>query len=1146
MIKCSTPLWNLFLAFAVLDASAAESLHNDRYTLAVVKDGGVTVQVAGMPPQRLAPEFTVLWGESDPHCIRQATHPNYPVAPRGAVRWRNNNETVETINAWLDSSEFKSATGMSGSVRADGRAGRVWEFRDAKGKPTVRIAGERALDTTRPFTVGTRVVLRPTRSTVETNRVRWEYASHAEFTFTAELKLPVGQGDPEITFTLTPKRNAFFSVAFTGAPDAALAETLPVPQECDARGHKLFNFVMSEADLHLPRTHIATASGNVALVADPQECRFRLPTIADSRFGFMLENQNGRLKPVMFAPLLGGPESRMRAGIVWQFAFRCVVRAGDWKETYVHIARDIQGFRDERDNSGAGSLNGTLERVMDFLADRRGGNHALWDEQQKYCDYFSDKTGIFKPFSPLYGLGAAIVTDDEEFFLKRARPAVEFALSRRNSVFAPYDNADNKQANSAIRYVGAPYLSYAQIVTLNELFQGRTPVLRALAEAKGPANGKLSDDLARWRLTGDAAALVEARRAGVKTSGAGAIYDEEEMFNLLDLADVTRDPQAIRAAVQAAYHNAAKLNLYPVPPNTMVTVDNGGRAPIHVHSFGRHRAWGYPTPQPLPVPERTVPAWRIARLGVPSPAYPMEYWMNTQGALMRIAGLAQDDFLRDMTRWGMVGRFGNYPGDNRSQDSLVAELPDAVEHQPWDWNFATVNPGHAWDFAGQVLDFLVSDAFQRSRGAIDFPAGSAAGSSFRVRIYGGKPGQFYGDENVRLWLPRGLVASDNRQLDWVAGYGNGNLYLALCNQSFREERVTIVLDPALVRCDAARTARIWCDNIPGESLRVTDNRLAVTIAPKGIMAFAIPASVKPRLQGKLYDATTPVLPFGSFTNVAAPFGPVHAMLLRAGRGLTSAFVYTEALPENVIAARLRWRQGDGAWQELMDEIYPYEFSPELHDDRGNFSCVLEVEDARQQILRSPVCILDLGDSATQTVSEPPAKPFRTLAARSVSAAAKTTAIISDDFVGYLKRAANGNNFGRRADGRYYPYSTPQGRRIGWRQAVWDKALYASGCTSQEAERQLRADLKRIWSKLEAMLLAGKPAVKFASLDRRQQETLLDLAYSGGGDGMRPELVSAVLACDWKHMVEAHLYVRYTGHAPDHPWNKAFAQRWNID
>src|SRR5436309_1567298 len=102
------------------------------------------------------------------------------------------------------------------------------------------------------------------------------------------------------------------------------------------------------------------------------------------------------LRPVLIAPLLGGPDSKMRAGVPWQFTFRCVVRAGDWKETYSHIARDIHGFRDQRDNSGPGPLNATLERVMDFLSDRRGGNHALWDAQQKYYDYFTDKTGIFK------------------------------------------------------------------------------------------------------------------------------------------------------------------------------------------------------------------------------------------------------------------------------------------------------------------------------------------------------------------------------------------------------------------------------------------------------------------------------------------------------------------------------------------------------------------------------------------------------------------------------------------------------------------------------------------------------------------------------------------------------------------------------
>jgi len=726
-----------------------------------------------------------------------------------------------------------------------------------------------------PFAAGHRVVMKP---------VRGAYAPQPEFTFAAEMTQT--NDDTEITFTLTPRREAFFSVAFTGAPDTPLADTLPVPQECDARGHKQFNFVLSEADLKLPRAHVATKTGNIALVADPRECRFRLPTIADSRFGFMLQLENGRLKPVLFAPLLGGAESRMKAGQPYRFTLRCVVRAGDWKDTYRHIARDIHGFRDQRDNSGPGPLNGALERVMAFLA----GPHAMWDPQQKYYDYFTDKTGVFKPFSPLYGLSAAIVTDDEEFFRQRARPAVEFALSRRTNVFAPYDNTDNKQARSATRELGAPYISTAQLASLDELFQHRTPVFRALSGAPAkPAS------------------------------------DEEKFFDLVDRADV-------QGAVEAAYRIAATLNLYPSPPDAMVTVDRGGLVPVHFHSFGRHRnIWGFPPPQPLAKPEQTVPAWRIARLGTPSPAYPMEYWMNVHGALMRTAGLARDDFLRDLARWGMVGRFGNYPGDNRSQDSLVAELPDAVERMPWDWNFATVNPGHAWDFAGAVLDFLVSDAFERSRGAIDFPAVSAAGSHFRVRIYGAKPGRFNGEDNVHLWLPRGLVACDNRQFDWLTGYGNGKFYLALMNQSFREERATVTLNRDLVECNS--------------------NRLAVTVAPKGLAMFALPATVKPRLQAKLYDVAAPALGSGSHTNV----GPVHAMLLRAGRGLTSAFVYTEALPEDVIAAKLRWRQGDGAWQEMTDDVFPYEFSIDIGE--GDLQCVFEIEDTHQQLHRSKLITL---------------------------------------------------------------------------------------------------------------------------------------------------------------------------------------------
>jgi hypothetical protein len=46
-------------------------------------------------------------------------------------------------------------------------------------------------------------------------------------------------------------------------------------------------------------------------------------------------------------------------------------------------------------------------------------------------------------------------------------------------------------------------------------------------------------------------------------------------------------------------------------------------------------------------------------------------------------------------------------------------------------------------------------------------------------------------------------------------------------------------------------------------------------------------------------------------------------------------------------------------------------------------------------------------------------------------------------------------------------------------------------------------------------------------------------------GAKDAVFAAVLAGDWTRVVGGHLYVRYAGHAPDHPRNKAFAQRWNV-
>ena len=126
------------------------------------------------------------------------------------------------------------------------------------------------------------------------------------------------------------------------------------------------------------------------------------------------------------------------------------------------------------------------------------------------------------------------------------------------------------------------------------------------------------------------------------------------------------------------------------------------------------------------------------------------------------------------------------------------------------------------------------------------------------------------------------------------------------------------------------------------------------IPAKGITAFAIDqAEVKPTLQAKMFDPTAPKLGPKSIQSLETPFGKIHGMLLSMGRGLTNAFVYAEALPEDVIAARLRYRQGNGEWKSVQDEIFPFEFSVWLDEEAGDFEAVMQVETKRLEQQESP-------------------------------------------------------------------------------------------------------------------------------------------------------------------------------------------------
>ena len=151
--------------------------------------------------------------------------------------------------------------------------------------------------------------------------------------------------------------------------------------------------------------------------------------------------------------------------------------------------------------------------------------------------------------------------------------------------------------------------------------------------------------------------------------------------------------------------------------------------------------------------------------------------------------------------------------------------------------------------------------------------------------------------------------------------------------------------------------------------------------------------------------------------------------------------------------------------------------------------------------------------------------------------------ITDEFVAYVQQGANPLAFGLGKDGRFKPYSTALGRRIGWRQPVADKQWFAKGLAKADAEKLLRADLDRALAEARKLVEQQKPAQKFDRLPRAAQEILVDFVHSKGATNVPPAFTAAVLAGDWPKLIKQHLYVRWLGPSPDNFRNKAFADRW---
>ena len=919
----------------LLATLSAQPLANDRYSVAPAADGAVQLTAKDAGSWTFRGDFVVLMATVDP---KPAMRPgNIPRVSYNLVTWQT---------------PAKSGGAALKSVkRSNAQAGDGFDDQILDGDTRQRTADV--------FAAAPTTQVRATAVTRDGEALRFAFSEHADFTLAATLTLPPGDAEPVLAFTLTPKRSAWFSVGYIGAPAFAAAELAESWQPFIWQGKRFpdHSYLTLAFQCSLPATFLRTGNVTLGVVADADELPFSpLPLFDNSRFGVALRNAAGEAQPMVFAPTLGGAESKRTPGQAFTFKVRLFAGAGDITMAYETLARRLYGFRDHRRNAIA-TLNETLDNMIDY-----GMSHYSWFiDELKGCSYSTDVPGAVKNVSSLNPLNLALVTDDEEIFQKRAYPILEFMLSREKFLFS----LDPKQKiQSPSRALLGPCAPVSELATLYGITHGASPILRQLAERMLGKNRTLNLDdiveggtwpnqLALYRGTGEARFLAAARR------GADAYLQElvvspvtgftapglffwtgfaPKWIDLLQLYESTNDRRYLDAARQGARQYTMFTWMAPRIPDTDVTVNPGGNAPVYWYLKSKGHL-------PMTAPEERVPAWRLSEIGLtPESSGTMAghraiFMANYAPWMLRIAALTGDQLLHDVARSAVVGRYRNFPGYhiNTARTTIYEGAAYPLrEHQALSVNSFHYN--HIWPHMSILLDFLVTDAFARSGGKIDFPAHFIEGYAYlQSKFYGDRPGKFFDRDDAVLWLPRRLIKSGSVEINTLVARGRDCLYLAFTNQSPEPVTTEITLNATILPQLAGQTYRTRVFSA-GSATTLRDGRLTVTVPAMGLTAVEVAGLVvTSKFQDRLVGART--ADAWRRDHVELPFGGTQAMILNFGPAATTAFVYLQADDSKFKDVSLSYTVG-GQRAALTDASFPFEFT--VHIPAGATSFDFEV------------------------------------------------------------------------------------------------------------------------------------------------------------------------------------------------------------
>ena len=460
-------------------------------------------------------------------------------------------------------------------------------------------------------------------------------------------------------------------------------------------------------------------------------------------------------------------------------------------------------------------------------------------------------------------LSAAYLTDDPDLYHRRARPVLEFHLSRNGYGWTPIPGRRVYGDESRDQLCSTP-VGISALAPLHEMTRRRNPGIAALADIPPGVTtdywrqrAPFLEALHTFRLTGDTAHLAAARREADAYIAANvdalrtepvdphdfAVFYVADWVGLLELHLETSDPMYLDAAHREARRFATELFVRPVT-NRQVTLPS--TPTIHDRQIELGRWWG---PERLyqysrtELPVESAPAWAASICGMGFEAVQtLRHSGPTMNpgwaaAMLRLAFLTGDGLLADIAHNSVAGRFTSYPGYYYRQQNVTVMQPDFPMLGPFD--ASTLYYHHAPGQLGLALDYLVTEHEVRSEGRVRFPGAFEENFVwFRYRTYGHRPGQFHDLDDVWLWMPKGIVSVDNSQISWLSGeQGRTTVAVSLANTTSSSQLARVRFGPQLGLARSCPATRY--DAVGTTEVIVEDGVVDVEVPAWGHVGLAV-------------------------------------------------------------------------------------------------------------------------------------------------------------------------------------------------------------------------------------------------------------------------------------------------------------------